>query len=171
MSSGIPDRSPDRSIELTAPPSALSPGDRMPNFVLADQEGLFRAFYERVRGNPTALLVLAENAVDREFEGLATALAANGAALDLLAIAPDDPDRLKALAGQTPLARLLLADTKRTIINGLVNASGLKPDPGLWLLLDANQRLLEVRAGADLADWAMKRLAKLASPAPSQYLD
>jgi predicted 2-oxoglutarate/Fe(II)-dependent dioxygenase YbiX len=149
----------------------LSPGDRVPNFVLADQEGAFRAFYDRSRGNPLALLLLTDGAIESEIGGL-TAIATRGATgLDLLAVAPDDATRLKALAGDTGLARALLVDTKRTIINGLVKAAGLLPAPGLWLLLDANQRLLEARAGAGLADWAMTRLAELTPPVPAQSLD
>jgi predicted 2-oxoglutarate/Fe(II)-dependent dioxygenase YbiX len=171
MSPGAPESPTGTSIELTAPKAALAPGDRVPNFVLADQEGAFRAFYDRARGNPLALLILTEGAAATEIGHLAAGAAATVPAIDLFVIAPDDPTRLRALAAGTKLARFLLVDTKRSIINGLIKASGLLPAPGLWLLLDANQRLLEARAGAGLADWAMKRLAELAPPAPAQILD
>lgn len=171
MSPGAPETPIEPPVELTAPKSALAPGDRVPNFVLADQDGAFRAFYDRARGNPLALLILAEGAVAAEIGPLAASVASAGPAFDLLVIAPDDPARLKALVAETGLSRLLLADTKRKIINGLVKASGLLPAPGLWLLLDANQRLLEARAGAELAPWAMKRLAELAPPAPALFMD
>lgn len=172
MSPGVAEPSRDPAIELVAPTATLAPGDRVPNFVLADQEGAFRAFYDRSRGNPLALLLLIEGAIDGEIAGLQAAAArAAGAGLDLLVVAPDDGAKLKALATDTPLARLLLADTKRTIINGLVKAAALLPAPGLWLLLDANQRLLEARVGAGLADWAMARLVELTPPVPAQTLD
>jgi predicted 2-oxoglutarate/Fe(II)-dependent dioxygenase YbiX len=172
MSPGVAESSRDPAIELAAPTATLAPGDRVPNFVLADQEGAFRAFYDRSRGNPLALLVLLEGAIDGEIAGLQAAAArAAGAGLDLLVVAPDDGAKLKALATETPLARLLLVDTKRTIINGLVKAAALLPAPGLWLLLDANQRLIEARVGAGLADWAMARLVELTPPVPAQTLD
>jgi hypothetical protein len=62
MSPGAPETPIEPLVELTAPKSALAPGDRVPNFVLADQEGAFRAFYDRARGNPLALLILTEGA-------------------------------------------------------------------------------------------------------------
>jgi predicted 2-oxoglutarate/Fe(II)-dependent dioxygenase YbiX len=171
MSPGAAEPSRDPPSELAPPKAPLAPGDRVPNFVLADQEGAFRAFYERSRGNPLALLVLIDGALEGEIAGLAAAATRAGSGFDLLVVAPDDAAKLKTLAAETPLARLLLADTKRTIINGLVKAAALLPAPGLWLLLDANQRLLEARAGAGLADWAMNRLAELTPPVPAQFLD
>jgi predicted 2-oxoglutarate/Fe(II)-dependent dioxygenase YbiX len=162
---------PESPIELTAPRSALAPGDRVPNFVLADQEGAFRAFYDRARGNPLALLILSDGAAASEIGPLAASLAAAGSPIDFLAIAPDEPARLKPLAVEAGLARLVLNDTKGSIISGLAKASGLLPTPGLWLLLDANQRLLEARAGAGLADWALKRLVELVPQRPAQLLE
>jgi len=152
-------------IELTAPKAALAPGDRVPNFVLADQDGAFRGFYDRARGNPLALLILADGAATREIGALAASAPAMDTPADVMVVAPEDPARLKAIATEADWARPLLADTKRRIINGLAKASALPPAPGLWLLLDANQRLLEARAGAGLADWAIRRLAELTPPA------
>jgi predicted 2-oxoglutarate/Fe(II)-dependent dioxygenase YbiX/peroxiredoxin len=157
-------------IELSGPKAALVPGDRVPNFVLADQDGAFRAFYDRVRGNPLALLILAEGAAAGEIADLAKSAAATDTLGDVMVIAPEEPTRLKAIATEAAWTRPLLADTKRSIINGLSKASGLLPAPGLWLLLDPNQRLLEARAGAGLANWATKRLAELTAPAPGHVL-
>lgn len=175
MSPGVPESRPESGvkapIEMTAPRSALAPGDRMPNFVLADQDGAFRAFYERVRGHPTAVLLLLDTDLEAEIEDAARALAAAPPAIDLFVIAPDDSDRLKAPADRSALGSVLLNDTKRTIINGLIKASGLSPRPGLWLLLDANQRLIEAREGAGLAGWAFQCLAALAPAEPGLALD
>jgi predicted 2-oxoglutarate/Fe(II)-dependent dioxygenase YbiX len=160
-------------IEVIPPTAALAPGDRLPNFVLADQEGAFRGFYERARGNPMALLVLSKGAIDGEVASVLASLSrpASDPALDLLVIAPDEPESLKALAAGTPLAKFLLSDIKGSIINGLSRASGLSPAPGLCLLLDANQRLLEARAGSGLTAWAMGRLQELAPATRGQILD
>jgi predicted 2-oxoglutarate/Fe(II)-dependent dioxygenase YbiX len=166
-----PDPQVEPTIEPRAPKSALAPGDRMPNFVLADQEGAFRAFYERVRGHPTAVLLLLDADLQTEIEGVAAALATAPPAADIFVIAPADRAPLTPPADKTSLGRALLVDTKRTIINGLVKASGLSPRPGLWLLLDTNQRLIEAKEGAGLAGWALQRLAALSPPSAGPILD
>jgi len=161
---------PEMPIELAAPKASLAPGDRVPNFVLADQDGAFRAFYDRARGNPLALLIVADGAAASEIDALAASAPALGSAIDLMVIAPEDSARLKALASKSAWSRPLLADTKRSIINGLSKAAVLSPTPALWLLLDANQRLLDARTGAGLAAWALQRLAELTPPAPAHIL-
>jgi predicted 2-oxoglutarate/Fe(II)-dependent dioxygenase YbiX/peroxiredoxin len=167
----MPSSAGEAPTPIRPPAAALAPGDRVPNFVLSDQSGAFRAFYERARGNPLALVVLADQAAATELEGAAASRAAREAAgIDLIAISPEEAGPLEALAERIGLAAPVLTDPKRSITSALAKAAGLVPAPALWLLLDPNQRLLEARAGAGLARWAVERLIELHRPEPAQRL-
>lgn len=167
----MPAGATDVQTSIRPPAAALASGDRVPNFVLADQQGAFRAFYERARGNPIALLILADGAAAAELEAAAASTAEReGAGIDLIAIAPEDQASLKATADRLGLVAPVLSDPKRSVTGGLVKAAGIVPAPALWLLLDPNQRLLEARAGERLAGWAAERLAALHRLEPAHRL-
>ncbi len=143
----------DGSQPIRLPPVALAPGDRVPNFMAADQHGAMRPFYERNLGRPLALLLAPEP------EMLAAYEAAHGdflaADVDILALVPGD-------SAQAPNAQalpfLLLGDATGRILPGLYRAAGLPPGPA-FLLLDPNQRLIASGPGAMASDAALRRLA------------
>ncbi|MEX0808681.1 MAG: 2OG-Fe(II) oxygenase [Dongiaceae bacterium] len=160
------------------PPEALALGDRAPNFVLPDAKGEFRAFYERVRGRPLALLIL-PTGTDRtlldRFAGAHDSFAAQGC--DIMAILVGDVAIASDAA--TRLAHIfpILADPKGAVARGFAAGARVNPEFPVCFLLDPNQRLVNRRSEAvvptgeeatrlgvqSLEEWA---LAGLADPAP-----
>lgn len=159
----MPSADPGESLRFQAPRNALAAGDRVPDFVLPDASGAFRHFYERARGRPMALLLLPDRAetAARAARARATATALARRGVDHLVVAPGDPD---PAAGEAAAPAVWLADPKGKILEGLRRGAGLPDGTAAWLLLDANQRLLDLRAGEALADWAIERFAAFAGP-------
>jgi len=153
---------------MRQPPARLTVGDRAPNFVLPDPRGKFQMFYERVKGNPVAIvLCAAERAVDRaELRAFAERQAAFAAAgIDLFVINRASVAETAALVGDLDLAAPLLADPEGAVTAGFRDAAGLDGGGPVCFLLDANQRLLDLRGGATgQADWALLRFAELRRP-------
>jgi len=152
----VPSGTPDDPASFQAPRNALAPGDRVPDFVLPDADGAFRHFYERAQGRPIALLLLAGRGdlpTAERASATAKALASLGA--DLFVIAAGDPERN---LGEAAAPARWIADPRRKILEGLMRGAGLPEDGPAWLLLDANQRLLDLRAGDGLDGWAIRRL-------------
>jgi predicted 2-oxoglutarate/Fe(II)-dependent dioxygenase YbiX len=138
----------------------LEPGDRFPEFMLADQTGAMRAFSQRVRGLATAVFLDSTDALRQSLRGLANAYQA--ADLDCLAI-----DGAAESAEPWPT---ILADEAGRIRQSLREMAGRSAAPGgartLAFLLDRNQRILAIAddaladaddSGGDLARWALTR--------------
>jgi predicted 2-oxoglutarate/Fe(II)-dependent dioxygenase YbiX len=137
----------------------LEPGDRFPEFMLADQTGAMRAFSQRVRGLAMAVFLDSTEALRQSLRALADAY--QDAALDCLAI-----DGTGEGAEPWPT---ILADEAGRIRQSLREMAGRAEAPGkarpLAFLLDRNQRILAVAdagdfagdSGSDLPRWALAR--------------
>jgi len=144
----------------------LEPGDRFPEFMLADQTGAMRAFSQRVRGLAMAVFLDSTDAVRQSLRALADAYQA--AALDCLAI-----DATAAGAEPWPT---ILADEAGRIRQSLREMTGRPATPAgartLAFLLDRNQRILAIAddtlaEDGDLARWALARWSEEPPPAPA----
>src|SRR5687768_14350049 len=144
----------------------LEPGDRFPEFMLADQTGAMRAFSQRVRGLAMAVFLDGTDAVRQSLRALADAYQA--AALDCLAI-----DATAAGAEPWPT---ILADEAGRIRQSLREMTGRPATPAgartLAFLLDRNQRILAIAddtlaEDGDLALWALARWSEEPPPAPA----
>lgn len=166
---------------MQEPAHAIAPGDRAPNFVLPDADGAFRMFYERAKGRPIVLLFFPGGRKGRAWrEARAFARAADAfaaAGLDVFAVSLAEPKANAALG----LPFLVWSDPKRAITRGYLTGAGLPFDPGnpadaaVAFALDANQRVLAVLSGDDLAaralrlyearpDWGPRRKAETGAP-------
>jgi predicted 2-oxoglutarate/Fe(II)-dependent dioxygenase YbiX len=133
----------------------LEPGDRFPEFMLADQTGAMRGFSQRVRGLAMAVFLDSTEALRQSLRALAEAYQA--AELDCLAI-----DR--TAEGAEP-SLTILADEAGRIRQSLREMAGRPSASGaarpLAFLLDRNQRVLALadadESGGDLARWALAR--------------
>lgn len=142
----------------------LEPGDRFPEFVLADQTGAMRAFSQRVRGLAMAVFLDSTPALRRSLRALAEGYQA--AELDCIAI---DGTAQGAEAWPT-----ILADEAGRIRQSLREMAGrpVSPPRPLAFLLDRNQRVLALAdegdaADGDLARWALARWSEERPPAPA----
>jgi peroxiredoxin len=157
---------------IEAPKERLAPGDRAPNFALLDHRGKHSMFYERTRGRLNVILLPGASrdprapAVLQAFADRAQQLAA--ANIDLFAIALADPQTVRA----AELPFHLWSDPEGKVRRAYLDALGLDVkggagDEALALLLDANQRLLAVQRGAELAERVLAFYrARPAPPAP-----
>ena len=137
----------------------LEPGDRFPEFILADQTGAMRAFSQRVRGLAMAVFLDSTDALRQSLRALTDAYQA--ASLDCLAI-----DATAAGAEPWPT---ILADEAGRIRQSLREMIGRPSSSGaarpLALLLDRNQHVLALAdaddvggdLAGDLARWALTR--------------
>ena len=129
----------------------LEPGDRFPEFMLADQTGAMRGFSQRVRGLAMAVFLDSTEALRQSLRALAQAYQA--AELDCLAI-----DRTAEEAGPS---LTILADEAGRIRQSLREMAGRPSASGaarpLAFLLDRNQRVLALADDGDLARWALAR--------------
>jgi predicted 2-oxoglutarate/Fe(II)-dependent dioxygenase YbiX len=141
----------------------LEPGDRFPEFMLADQTGAMRGFSQRVRGRAMAVFLDSTEALRQSLRALAQAYQA--AELDCLAI-----DR--TAEGAEP-SLTILADEAGRIRQSLREMAGRPSASGaarpLAFLLDRNQRVLALadadESGGDLAHWALARWSEEPPPA------
>lgn len=135
----------------------LEPGDRFPEFVLADQTGAMRGFSQRVRGLAMAVFLDSTEALRQSLRALAEAYQA--AELDCLAIDRTAPD---VKAGGAEPSLTILADEAGRIRQSLREMAGRPSASGaarsLAFLLDRNQRVLALADDeGDLAQWALAR--------------
>ena len=149
-------------------PPPLSPGDRAPNFLLPAADGKRWVFYERVRGNRNLVLLI--DRVDAGAHTVLKAVAANQEALtarglDVFPILGATPADGAALAAELNLSCLVFCDPQRQVLDGFRKALGDLPDTRLGLLLDPNQRLIEV---LDATDEGV--VAELLAPDPAPSL-
>ena len=143
----------------------LEPGDRFPEFILADQTGAMRAFSQRVRGLAMAVFLDSTEALRQSLRALAEAYQA--AELDCLAI-----DRSAEDAAPWPT---ILADEAGRIRQSLREMAGRAATRPLAFLLDRNQRVLALAdagdsgndSGGDLARWALARWSEEPPAAPA----
>ena len=142
----------------------LEPGDRFPEFVLADQTGAMRAFSQRVRGLAMAVFLDTTPASRQAIRALTDAYRA--VALDCLAI---DGTAEGAEAWPT-----ILSDEAGRIRQSLREMAGRPASPPrpLAFLLDRNQRVLALADEGDAADgnlarWALARWSEEPAPAPA----
>jgi predicted 2-oxoglutarate/Fe(II)-dependent dioxygenase YbiX len=150
-----------------SPRASLAPGDRAPDFVLADETGAFHHFTERARGNPILLLLLAGDAPTATATSEAAARSAIGRlGVDLVVIRAGDPPS-PAERGERVT---WLGDPKGKILAGFATAAGLPRDRPAALLLDANQRVIDLASDGDLLAWAEARIAALPPPGPAHAL-
>ncbi len=147
----------------TAPLQArhrLEPGDRFPDFLLADQTGAIRAFNQRVRGFATAVFLDIDHAMRASLRGLAEAYQA--AELDCVVIDSD--------ARGADLWPTMLADTAGRIRQSLREMAGRPAASAgrpLAFLLDRNQRVLAVGEDGNLPQWALARWSEEPPLAPA----
>ncbi|HEV8392368.1 MAG TPA: 2OG-Fe(II) oxygenase [Dongiaceae bacterium] len=139
----------------------LEPGDRLPDFILADQTDAVRAFYQRVTGRGMVVFLDSTEALRQSLRDLAEAYQA--AQLDCLAIdaTAKDPNPLPCI----------VADEAGRIRQGLrdmsghpAGAAGARP---LAFLLDRNQCILALSDEGDLARWALARWSEEPAAAPA----
>jgi predicted 2-oxoglutarate/Fe(II)-dependent dioxygenase YbiX len=129
----------------------LEPGDRFPDFLLADQTGSVRAFYHRVRGYGMAVFLDSD-------PGLRQALRQRA---DAYRAAQLDCTTIDGAAAEAEAAPCILHDEAGRIRQAVrdmsghsAGAAGARP---LAFLLDRNQRILALSAHGDLAAWALER--------------
>ena len=160
--------SPDAPLPpFKVPREPLAPGDRCPNFLLPDAGNAFHAFYERVRGRPTALLFVpaADVALLDAFADAAKRF--DDAGFDLFAVLGADVPDVKRESERLGGRLALLADPKGAVTRGYATGARLNPQYAACYLMDANQRLL-ARNSADnagsetLPDWAHRMLTQMA---------
>lgn len=141
----------------------LEPGDRFPEFVLADQTGAMRGFSQRVRGLAMAVFLDSTPALRQSLRALSDRYQA--AELDCLAI--------DGTAEGADPSLTILADEAGRIRQVLREMAGRPASPRpLAFLLDRNQRVLAVAdegdaAEGDLARWALARWSEEPPPAPA----
>ncbi|HNB27733.1 MAG TPA: 2OG-Fe(II) oxygenase [Alphaproteobacteria bacterium] len=148
---------------LSGAAQRLRAGDRFPNFILADQDGVFRSFVQRGRGLAQLIVLDPGDAFVDALAGLAGALVA--AELECLGIA----GAVRPFAGAT-----LLADPAGKIRPALRAMSGCGNRDSAGFLLDRNQRLLALApegiAAGDLAAWALAEWLKRRQDEPAHLL-
>lgn len=141
----------------------LEPGDRFPEFTLADQTGAMRAFSQRVRGLAMAVFLDSTPALRQALRALSDRYQA--AELDCLAI--------DGTAEGADASLTILADEAGRIRQTLREMAGRPASPRpLAFLLDRNQRVLAVAdegdaAEGDLARWALVRWSEEPPLAPA----
>ncbi len=142
----------------------LEPGDRFPEFMLADQTGAMRAFSQRVRGLATAVFLDSSEALRQSLRTLAESYQA--AELDCLVI-----DGSAEGAEPSPT---ILADEAGRIRQSLREMAGRSAAANrpLAFLLDRNQRIIaladdSLADDSDLARWALTRWSAEPPSAPA----
>lgn len=148
---------PDLSQHKFLPSAALTVGDRFPEFFLPDQQGAVRSFTERAKGNAIAVLLDPTDLTLRQAVDQEAACAAAG--LDRLAIMVGSEADISAHAGRLAAGFPILADPVGKIRQQLRQMTGRETPADLQrpllILLDRQQRVLEIAAGDDLVERAL----------------
>lgn len=124
----------------------ILPGDRAPDFTLPDEMGKGRNLYHEVCGRPIVLAFAAGNP-----EAMAASVVGLDAC-DLFMIAEGPPEALAGAAATLGEGGLALADVKGMITAAYRQGSGAPASGPFAVVLDANQRVVSMCAGANLAD-------------------
>lgn len=151
----------------------LGPGDRIPNFMLPDPQGELRLFYRAIAGWPTVLLLAANTAMQDqwdEIKGLAAAAPAlHAAGATLMIVSNDGIDSLAMVAKIIPEHAHWLADIKGVVNLGLRQGALFAFTGAVCFVLDANQRIIEMRgAEPGHAEWALAMLKARQGELPQQ---
>lgn len=153
----MPDTSPAKPLPLT-------PGDRVRDFFLPDPTGIVRSFYDRTRGRPIVIAVLAELGAPPARATLAAlerALGRDNTAVDCFIVTCDHPQSAaRAIAGLSLEATVLCAgDGYAAAALGIDWASAAAATP--ILVLDPNQRVLAAFENGDGAERAKRLVDEL----------
>ncbi|HEX9447457.1 MAG TPA: hypothetical protein VF920_05730, partial [Dongiaceae bacterium] len=130
------------------PPVALCAGDRFPNFFLPDQQGAVRSFVERAKGNAIALFIDADDKILRQ--AIDAGAAFDAAQLDRIAVLGGTEDAVAARAGRLAANFSVLADPADKIRPQLRQMTGMTGGRPFVVLLDRQQRILEIADQGDL---------------------
>ena len=151
---------------LPLPQADLSIGDRFPNFALPDQTGAVRVFLERAKGQRIIILVDADDGALQRLAQFPCAAAST----DAMAIMVGSETEAAARASRTGATYPLLADGNGKIVLALRNMARCQEPGGFAVLLDPNQRLLNISTNSDLCDWLNECLPQIqiAEPAPTE---
>jgi peroxiredoxin/predicted 2-oxoglutarate/Fe(II)-dependent dioxygenase YbiX len=124
----------------------LTPGDKVPNFFLADTAGTRRQFQGETDGRPILLLAVraaADPTGRAALDGLSQAeTELRDAGIQAFAVAGDDAATLASVAQELDLQTLLFPDANSGLLAWLLQAVGDAPTAAY--LLDPNQRLLRI---------------------------
>jgi peroxiredoxin len=147
----------------TRPPPGerlLGAGDRMPDFVLPDPNGVLRFFYQSVTGAPAVFFMAANTAMQNQWDEIkelvrqAAAIRATGA--DLFIVSNDGIESLEMVSKIIPEHAVWLADIKGVVNLGLRSAAQFSLSGTVCFVLDSNQRIVAARGhNAGQATWAL----------------
>lgn len=148
-------------------PPPLEPGQRAPNFALPTAEGRPEQFYDRFVGQMVLLLVLPSASSSEARQTLAEMQRAREtlreAGVAGLAMSGDTPAAIGALASELALDFPLYADAQGAALARFGLPPGTLGVPPRALLIDRNQRLLEVfEQGPDLVARVLEHLSQAA---------
>ena len=136
-------------VELPQGERLLAAGDRLPDFVLPDPSGQLRFFYQTVTGRPVVLVLLANTAMQEQWDEVkelaSLANAIHGAGADIIIVSNDGIESLAMVAKIIPEHAAWLADIKGVVNMGLRSAALLPFSGVACLVLDGNQRILALR--------------------------
>jgi peroxiredoxin len=145
------------------PDASLKPGDRIPNFLLPDQENARRSFYHELLGQPILLLAGQElNA------GAVLALAQRAEEIaelkaQIFCVTSSDVIKTAGLMRQMPASFTVFSDPPGQMVGPLMASAGAGGQ-GRLFLLDQNQRIMEIveigSEGCDLTA-ALSRLKEI----------
>lgn len=128
-------------------PTTLGPGDRAPNFLLPGLDEKLWVFYERVKGRRNLLILIpaAGPATETVLARLEDAREEFGSAfVDLFLVLGMPPAGGVRLAPAIGDGGFVFCDPKGEVTRGYAGAFGCDPQSPLCLLLDENQRVLDV---------------------------
>lgn len=133
---------------MQAGSSALTRGDRAPNFLLPGLDNKLWVFYDKVRGKRNLLVLhpAGEKSVVALIEGIEKALPALAAAeIDpfLLLLGTESAIQADLAKLSSPPSFMVFQDLDGKVYPALTKAFGRGPNHSLALLLDENQRVLE----------------------------
>lgn len=137
------------------PPVALCAGDRFPNFLLPDQSGAVRSFVERAKGNAIALFCDPDD--DLMHRLTAAAPGYDAAMLDRMAILGGSEADVTARVERLGANFTVLADPAGKIRQQLRQMTGKSGSKPFIILLDRQQRIVDLASDGDLSAWSLER--------------
>ncbi|MDY0882740.1 2OG-Fe(II) oxygenase [Dongia soli] len=162
----IADQQRKKAIEAYQflPPVALCAGDRFPNFFLPDQSGAVRSFIERAKGNAIALFCDPDDELIRQLT--AAAKDYDAAALDRMAILGGSEADVATRAERLGADFTILADPAGKIRQQLREMTGKAGNKPVTILLDRQQRIVDLAGDGDLSAWSLQRWRR--EPVPEE---
>lgn len=127
---------------------SLSPGDKVPNFFLADAAGTRRQFQGETDGRPILLLAVGKAAEGAGLKLLQALVESepglNADGIQTLVVAGDAPDRLAQLQDEHGVSSLVFPDANSGLLPFLLQSAA--STEAAAFLLDPNQRVLTIDA-------------------------